>query len=66
MVRRLRGGAEEVLTIVAPNESITILVLQLTINIFLRLLHGDVHVTIQTGQDTYGNDPQSVRKYYNA
>lgn len=45
-------------TIVAPDESITILVLQLTVYILLCLLHGDVHVTIQAGQDTYACDSQ--------
>lgn len=45
-------------TIVAPDESITILVLQLTVYILLCLLHGDVHVTIQAGQDTYKCDSQ--------
>lgn len=40
-------------TIVSSYESVTVLVLQLTIDIFFRLLHCNVHVTIKTSQNTW-------------
>ena len=40
----------EILTIVAPNKTISILRLQLTIHIFFSLFHCNIHVPIKTGQ----------------
>jgi hypothetical protein len=40
-------------TVVAPDERITILVLQLTIHVLLSLLHRNVHITIQASQYTW-------------
>ena len=44
-----RADVEDV---VASYESISILVLQLAVHVLFSLLHCDVHVTIQTGQNT--------------
>lgn len=46
----LRGNVED---IVAANEGVAVLVLQLPIHVLLRLLQADVHVAIQTGQHTW-------------
>lgn len=45
----LRGNVED---IVAANEGVAVLVLQLPIHVLLRLLQADIHVAIQTGQHT--------------
>lgn len=42
----------ENLTIVSSEKSISVLILELPIDILLSLLDGNVHVTIQAGQDT--------------
>lgn len=42
----------ENLTVVSSEKSISVLILELPIDIFLSLLYGNVHVTIQAGQDT--------------
>eukprot|EP00656_Telonema_subtile_P051687 TRINITY_DN7016_c0_g1_i4.p1 TRINITY_DN7016_c0_g1~~TRINITY_DN7016_c0_g1_i4.p1 ORF type:complete len:110 (-),score=9.66 TRINITY_DN7016_c0_g1_i4:23-352(-) len=57
---RLRGGASlvapllcaDVQNVVATNESITVLCAQLAIHVLFCLLHRDVHVAIQTREDT--------------
>lgn len=46
----LRGNVED---IVAANEGVAVLVLQLPIHVLLRLLQADIHVAIQTGQHTW-------------
>jgi len=46
----LRGNVED---IVAANEGVAVLVLQLPIHVLLRLLQTDIHVAIQTGQHTW-------------
>ena len=38
--------------VVAPDEGIPVLVLQLAVAVLLGLLQGDVHVAVQTGEDT--------------
>lgn len=42
-------------TVVSSQECIAVFVLELSIHILLRLLDGDVHVSIQTGQDPCRN-----------
>ena len=37
-------------TIVSTDEAISVLGLQLPINVFFRLLHGNVHVSIETSE----------------
>jgi len=44
----LRGYVEDV---VAADEGISVLVLQLPVDVLLRLLQADIHVAIQAGQD---------------
>ena len=44
----LRGNVEHV---VAPDEGVPVLVLQLPVAVLLGLLQGDVHVAVQAGED---------------
>lgn len=46
--------AQNGLTIVSSQKSVPVLVLELAIYIFFRLFDGNVHVTIQTSQDSCG------------
>lgn len=40
-------------TIISSNEAVAVLRLQLPLHVLLRLLHGDVHKTIQASQDAF-------------
>lgn len=51
------------LTIVSSDEGVSILVLKLPIDVLLCLLYGDVHVTIQTGQDTCRHANKQTNKH---
>ena len=42
-------------TIVPSDEGIAVLGLQLAVLVLLRLLHGDVHVSVQARQDPFGS-----------
>jgi hypothetical protein len=44
----LRGNEQDV---VAPHKAVPVLGLELPINVFFRLFHGNVHVAIETNQD---------------